>query len=786
MLRRGLLLCLLILIFDYVPSSSRAQTPAAPVDRAAMTALLDKHCARCHQLEKTTGKYKDHPAANFGFILDLDKLQKDGKYIKAGNAENSLIYQKIFQGEMPRDTDNSCFTADKKPDAYCGPTDAETAAIASYINALPAAPLVASGEPAKPAAAPKRAFVSDGEVFQAVAADIGQVSEVRRRNIRYFTLTHLWNAGDGDDDFDLYRLALQKLVNSLSQRPDIVTLKPVDTNKTVLRVDISDLGWDENSWNKVISIDPYAVFYRDAAFRSVQTETGTPVPMVRGDWFAFTASRPPLYYDLLGLPDNKFDLEKKLGINGVDDIRKLKVARAGFQHSGVSANNRLLERHTISTGAYWESYDFGSNEERKSFFLFPLGPPDALPKLSDQFGFQQDGGEVIFALPNGFHAYYLTDSKGKQLAKGPTNIVQDTSQRDLAVTNGISCMGCHTGGIKFNDKRPDAEKNLDQVRDLVLKSATFPTEVKDVVREIYPPTADFYELMLNDAKQYEAALAKAGITKKMNLGGVEIVNGLSKRFEADLTPALAAAEVGMKPADFLEALNAAGNEFYDLKQRLGQDLVPRDQFVKLYGKLVAKITDNKSVDFAQVLAQINDYQGGSARPVLEVSGKPDTTKTFDLQFFAEQSVLAQGQLGRFKIRSEQPCYLTLINTDSQDRRQILFPNPFATDNRIEANVTIEIPGLQIKGFEFRAGEIGNERVTAICSTNFPTLVEQDFKSGKFKVFENNAQFVGAVRNNRLLIASGTNPAPSQSAPAGGNAVVDTLAQKTIVLKVVKK
>jgi hypothetical protein len=42
-----------------------------------------------------------------------------------------------------------------------------------------------------------------------------------------------------------------------------------------------------------------------------------------------------------------------------------------------------------------------------------------------------------------------------------------------------------------------------------------------------------------------------------------------------------------------------------------------------------------------------------------------------------------------------------------------------------------------------------------------------------------------------LTASGTGPAnsgtaPSQSLPIGGNAVVDTLAQKTIVLKVVKK
>ena len=70
MFRHRFLPSLVVLALS-APAACLAQaTPPTP-DKAAMTALLDKHCARCHQLEKTTGKYKDHPAGNFGFILDL-------------------------------------------------------------------------------------------------------------------------------------------------------------------------------------------------------------------------------------------------------------------------------------------------------------------------------------------------------------------------------------------------------------------------------------------------------------------------------------------------------------------------------------------------------------------------------------------------------------------------------------------------------------------------------------------------------------------------------------------
>ena len=72
------------------------------------------------------------------------------------------------------------------------------------------------------------------------------------------------------------------------------------------------------------------------------------------------------------------ELEKKLHVDVAENIRQERVVRAGFLKSGVSSNNRVIERHESPYGAYWKSYDFGPNkdtkDERKNIFKHPLGP----------------------------------------------------------------------------------------------------------------------------------------------------------------------------------------------------------------------------------------------------------------------------------------------------------------------------------------------------------------------------------------------------------------------------
>jgi hypothetical protein len=140
------------------------------------------------------------------------------------------------------------------------------------------------------------------------------------------------------------------------------------------------------------------------------------------------------------------------------DIRQDRAARAAFNSSGISRNNRLIERHESTNGAYWRSDDFAGNSDRKNIFAHPLGPGAG----DDEF--DHDGRETIFALPNGLSGYMLMDARGTRIDKGPMEIVRDNKQADGAVVNGISCMSCHNRGL--------IEK-ADQLREVVEQTKAF-------------------------------------------------------------------------------------------------------------------------------------------------------------------------------------------------------------------------------------------------------------------------------------------------------------------------
>src|SRR5262249_38050492 len=151
-----------------------------------------------------------------------------------------------------------------------------------------------------------------------------------------------------------------KLVNSLSWHPRIIVPEAVDPNRTVLRIDLRHYQWNARVWDRLTAAYPYR---RD-----------TDLSVVRADWFLATASRPPLYRDFLQLPRIDRELERLLRVDVLADLQEETAVRAGFNGSGVSRNNRLIERHDAAFGAYWRSYDFSDNVERQNLFEHPLGP----------------------------------------------------------------------------------------------------------------------------------------------------------------------------------------------------------------------------------------------------------------------------------------------------------------------------------------------------------------------------------------------------------------------------
>src|SRR5262249_42035545 len=162
-------------------------------------------------------------------------------------------------------------------------------------------------------------------------------------------------------------------LNSLSWHPRISRPQPLDAARTVLRMDLRDYQWSARLWDRVLSFYPYLLADRTRDAKAISAATRSDLAWVRADWFVATASRPPLYYDLLQLPANDRELERLLRVEVLANIEEENVLRAGFNDSGVSRNNRIVERHDAGYGAYWRSYDFSDSTERQNVFDHPLG-----------------------------------------------------------------------------------------------------------------------------------------------------------------------------------------------------------------------------------------------------------------------------------------------------------------------------------------------------------------------------------------------------------------------------
>src|SRR5206468_11438159 len=154
------------------------------------------------------------------------------------------------------------------------------------------------------------------------------------------------------------------------------------------------------------------------------------------------------------LPDTMRELERLAGVDTERDLAQEKnVMRGAVRNSGVSRNNRVLERHATSYGAYWQSYDFRGNAGEENVFRDPVRLHPA-------------GGEIIFNLPNGLQAYFLANGQGQRLDAAPIEIVSDRHQpEDPVIRNGRSCMVCHYDGTRsFKDEVRPTLREFDEVR----------------------------------------------------------------------------------------------------------------------------------------------------------------------------------------------------------------------------------------------------------------------------------------------------------------------------------
>ena len=388
-------------------------------------AIFERNCLNCHG---------EHGAFTEEIIIEHTALIETGAVVP-GKPIESELYKRLFEKDP----------AKRMP---LGQPQLPAAAILTIGNWIQAgAPdWIDTSEADGP-------FITPKKMLETIEKHINSLSPFDRAFTRYFTMTHLYNAGESAEALHAYQRALSKLVNSLSWGREVIKPQPIDPEETIFYIDLRDYEWEigTNRWTLIEQVYPYRIAFDAPTETSLREKLANlreamecEVPFVHVDWFIASTSLPPLYHDILDLPETDRALEARLEVNVVENLRNAagrRVWRAGFNNSGVSNHNRVVERHTSRYGAYWKSYDFAGSAGTQHVFTHPLS-------------FTHDGGEIIFNLPNGLQAYYLVDAGGNRLDAAPIDIVRNPAASDPTVRNGLSCIGCHTEGMKtFRENR---------------------------------------------------------------------------------------------------------------------------------------------------------------------------------------------------------------------------------------------------------------------------------------------------------------------------------------------
>ncbi|QDT32787.1 protein kinase domain-containing protein [Thalassoglobus polymorphus] len=526
---------------DSTSGEQKTSLPTRPNDDLAVAAItaLTKYCYDCHGLDFAVPGFdvKDRRS----LIAQADEDSEP--YIRVGDPEHSLLWERVGLNE------------DMPPSDSPQPTSQERQLIAKWISEGAPFPALQS-----------RPHITQNEALESIKVYLLQQPSADRRYQRFFTLLNLHNSSDmGSEGLNRSRAALSKVVNSLSWSKEIVIPHVIDEAGTVMAIDIRDVGWTLDQWEEILKYYPYGIRPAtddpsSANARQIAEESGTQISTVRLDWFIVTASQPPLYEHILGLPHDVAELERKLNVNVIENFLNGRVQRAAFLTSGVSDQNRLVDRHDALYGAYWKSYDFVRNDETGDLMRFPLGP-QFHGNPYEKHAFEQDGGEMIFNLPNGLQAYLLTDAKGRQIPEGPIQVVSDAakSSGSNVVVNGISCMFCHREGmIDFED----------QIR----TGTALKGEALEKTKQLFVPKDEMQKALNNDRERFMAALHQAVLPlleKSPEDSWPELVNFVTRRYLRDLTLEDLAVELGYENVTEFENVIRPRMQFDADLERLG-------------------------------------------------------------------------------------------------------------------------------------------------------------------------------------------------------------------------
>lgn len=381
-------------------------------------------------------------------------------------------------------------------------------------------------------------FVSSDEVLLAVANDLNSLDADDRATVRYLSLADLSNAGTCGADLDEARAALVKLVNSLSIDTSPTLLVAIDAAETLYRLDIQDYAWDRavevdgtdfvDGWEAIIAASPYAIPFVGAQADAASAATGTTVPVLPGSAFVAAASNAPLYYGLLGIPENIDDFilnefQIDVAANRLDE----EAIRAGLGGTGVGRLEFLAERHDLEIRAGYLWQVFSDEDGAEALIDDPLSTPPSEER------------ELAFTLPNGLLAHVLADEDGQRIDDSALTL--DTSESNFRSVIARSYMKFRAQGVAPTDL----------LRDIALNDPRFDQEEQERIRNIYPSAGELARIVDADRSLPASALARLGL----DINDPDPVDATFLEFDRDVDATTAAAELYVSREELLSNLN---------------------------------------------------------------------------------------------------------------------------------------------------------------------------------------------------------------------------------------
>ena len=203
------------------------------VDAQQAYAIFEQSCFNCHG---------EHGAYTEEIIIEHTALLEIGAVVP-GKPLESELYRRLLEGNL----------AKRMP---LGQPQLSAAAILTIGNWIQAG--APDWKDTSEAGGP---FITPKEMLETIESHVSSLVPFDRAFARYFTLTHLYNAGETIEALDAYQRALSKLVNSLSWGHEVVNPQPIDPKATICYIDLRDYEWEigTNRWTQIEQVYPYKV-----------------------------------------------------------------------------------------------------------------------------------------------------------------------------------------------------------------------------------------------------------------------------------------------------------------------------------------------------------------------------------------------------------------------------------------------------------------------------------------------------------------------------------------------